>query len=151
MSRNLRNKIPVKLSSLKRKLIEVENYNKQISTKNDKFMSYYNKNTKQLSQLKVNDKLLFKIKPNSTWSNGKIIEVCDQPRSYEIEADNDKIYRRNRKFIIKSALKFQEKIEDDLKDNINKTFLEKSIETNLHAETKNRFGRNIVKPKRFLN
>jgi len=68
MSRNLRTKIPVILSSLKPKLVEVENYNKQISTKNDKVMSYYNKNPKQLSQLKVNDKILFKIKPNSTWS-----------------------------------------------------------------------------------
>ncbi|KAE9534116.1 hypothetical protein AGLY_008852 [Aphis glycines] len=93
MSRNLRTKIPVKLSSLKL----------------------------------------------NTWSNGKIIEVCYQLRSYEIEADNGIIYRRNRKFIIKSALKSQEKIKDDLYDNTNKT-LGKSIETNLQAETKNRFG-----------
>ncbi|CAI6364864.1 unnamed protein product [Macrosiphum euphorbiae] len=140
MSRNLRTKIPIKLSSLKPKLVEVENHNKQISTKTDKVMSHYNKNTKQLSQLKQNDKILFKIKPNSTWSNGKIVEVCAQPRSYRVEADNGKIYRRNRKFIIKSALKSE-----------NKNKNEKSIEINLQAETKNRFGRNIVKPKRFLN
>jgi len=151
MSRNIRTKIPVKLSSLKPKLVEVENHNKQVFSKTDKVMSFYNKNTKQLSQLKVNDKVLFKIKPNSTWSNGKIIEVCDQPRSYRIEADNGRIYKRNRKFIIKTALKTQEKSKDDLDDNINKTFSEKSIETNLQTETKNRFGRNIVKPKRFLN
>ncbi|KAE9538549.1 hypothetical protein AGLY_005648 [Aphis glycines] len=85
MSRNLRTKIPVILSSLKPKLVEVENYNKQISTKNDKVMSYNNKNAKQLSHLKS-----------------------------------------------------QEKIKDDLNDNTNKTFLEKSIETNLQAKTKNR-------------
>jgi len=47
MSRNLRTKIPVKLSSLKQKLVEVKNHNKQIYTKTDKVMSHYNKNTKQ--------------------------------------------------------------------------------------------------------
>lgn len=61
-------------------------------------MSHYNKNTKQLSQLKQNDKILFEIKPNSIWTDGKIIEVCAQPRSYRVEA-NGKIYRRNRKLL----------------------------------------------------
>lgn len=97
-------------------------------------MTYYHKNTKQLLKLKLNDKILFKTISNTTWSNFKIIEVCDQPRSYRVGTDDGKIYRRNRKCVIKFASKSQVKIKNDLNDNNNKTFLEKSIDTNLEAE-----------------
>lgn len=49
--------------------------------------------------------MLVKIKPDSVWMPGKIINICDQPSSYEIEADNKQINRRIRKYLIKSVLK----------------------------------------------
>jgi len=72
--------------------------------------------------------------------------VCDQPRTYEVEVDNEKIYKRNKRFIIKPPLESQNKTKCD---KTNKTFLGNSIETNLQAETKI-FGRNIVKLKCFF-
>lgn len=61
---NIRTIIPFKFS-LKPKLVRFNNYINRILFKN-KYISYYNKNTKQLFQLKVNNKILFNIKPNST-------------------------------------------------------------------------------------
>lgn len=78
MPSNIKNIISFKYS-LKPKLVRFKNYINQILF-NNKYISYYNKNTNQLSKLKVNNKILFKIKSNSTWIPGEVINICDQLR-----------------------------------------------------------------------
>lgn len=43
--------------------------------------NYCNKNTNILKPLTVGEKVLFKLVPNGSWINGKIIQIGKYPRS----------------------------------------------------------------------
>lgn len=85
---------------------------------------YYNKNAKNLPELKVGDRVIVSNIDNSNkWEPGTIIK-CDnfRPRSYHIKLDkNAKIFVRNRRFIKKCNLpcNYDELFETELEDLIN--------------------------------
>ncbi|XP_050548981.1 uncharacterized protein K02A2.6-like [Daktulosphaira vitifoliae] len=152
MSRNLRTKIPVTNSFLKPKLVNTDIYKNLIFNKNKNSKYYYNKKSKQLSDLVINDNILFKLKSDSDWSPGKIIKICNEPRSYIIQNDIGQKYRRNRKHIIKSAIKHNDYLLDNnVKTNKENNIFNKDLNTTVNRQPEiNRYGRKIVKPKRYL-
>lgn len=48
---------------------------------------YYNKKTKILKPLIIDENVLFKLVPNGPWINGKIIQIGEFPRSYIVEGE----------------------------------------------------------------
>jgi hypothetical protein len=63
---------------------------------------YYDRNAKPLSQLNVNDQVLFKKTQDSPWFHGKIKALGGTPRSYLVQDENGRLFKRNRKFFISS-------------------------------------------------
>jgi transposase InsO family protein len=153
MSRSLRTKLPILSTSLKPNIIDLNNYKNQISLNNNRTELYYNKKSKQLSSMQVNDKILFKVKPEGNWTPGVIVDICNQPRSYEIKTENGQKYRRNRRHIIKSAIKNNNiNFNKNKPDTVNKEVVLVSPPTVIEQpKTRNKIGRKIVKPKRYLN
>jgi len=76
----------------------------KIKVKTDKIVNYYNKNTKILKPIIVEEKVLFKLVPNGPWINGKIIQTGKYPRSYIVQDEKGGNYRRNRKHLIAYSL-----------------------------------------------
>lgn len=67
--------------------------------KNERMSKQFNKTTRNLKQLEVGDKCLYKrLKSDSTWSFGKITEKFPN-RSYIIGDENGRKYWRNRYLI----------------------------------------------------
>lgn len=77
---------------------------------------YYDRNAKPLSQLNVNDQVLFKKTQDSPWFHGKIKALGDTPRSYLVQDENGRLFKRNRKFFISSP---SQDIDNDVCQDIN--------------------------------
>jgi len=70
---------------------------------------YYNQQCKNLPELKVGDtvRLRQKTYPRKFWDkNGTVVAKLQEPRSYKVEADTGKVYRRNRRGIVKTKETF---------------------------------------------
>ncbi|XP_047037821.1 uncharacterized protein K02A2.6-like isoform X1 [Helicoverpa zea] len=95
-SRNLRSLLPVSKNKLVPKIFNVD----------DKYYSHienvkknYDKHAKPLAELSPGQHVYFKKSLDSNWSPGKIINKCEEPRSYLVGDEYGKTYRRNRKYL----------------------------------------------------
>lgn len=62
-------------------------------------MKYYNKSTKDLKPLKVNDQVLVKKEGHNILQPAKVVNSCDRPRSYALELSDGSVLERNRRHI----------------------------------------------------
>ena len=70
---------------------------------------YYNQQCKNLPELKVGDtvRLRQKTYPRKFWDKkGTVVAKLQEPRSYKVEAETGKVYRRNRRDILKTKETF---------------------------------------------
>jgi len=70
---------------------------------------YCNQQCKNLPELKVGDtvRLRQKTYPRKFWDKkGTVVAKLQEPRSYKVEADTGKVYRRNRRGIVKTKETF---------------------------------------------
>lgn len=118
-SRNLNSLLPCSTKNLEPK-VTVPNPD-LVNKRKCSIQKYYNKHVTPLKELNVSDHVLFKKNPIlSSWSPGKIISIDDVPRSYIVEDDKGRLFRRNRKFFILSPQK------DQTPQNVNPTTPNKS-------------------------
>lgn len=90
-NRIIRTDIPMHTNKSKPKLCnDAEN---QLQKKQQKSKEYYDKSVKLRVGLKVNEKVLFK--NNDKWIIGHIIALHESPRSYIIQSNDGRVYRRN--------------------------------------------------------
>lgn len=99
-SRNLNSLLPCSAKFLEPKVTK-PNPN-LVNKRKQSVQKYYDKHVKPLSELNVNDKVLFKKNLDGPWSPGKITALGNAPRSYVVKDDNGRLYNRNRKFFILS-------------------------------------------------
>lgn len=77
--------------AINKKFIREKFENRRLKQKN-----YFNRHVKNLAEGKIGDRLLFKYK--NVWKEGKIVNLCEEPRSYHvIDIENR---RRTRQHII---------------------------------------------------
>ena len=87
-----------------------------IKEKRMKQANYYNKSSKILKEMKINDEVLF-LKDNR-WEEGTIVEVLEN-RSYLVMDRSGQKYRRNRRHITGSSLKkYETYINYDFLDDV---------------------------------
>lgn len=97
MHRNLRSIVPETNNKFLKKFNK-QKFNSYITKNQQNQKKYYNKRTKTLSLLKNNQLVKIQIKPKTPWQTGKILKKVSF-RSYLVQIENGKIFRRNRKFI----------------------------------------------------
>ena len=71
--------------------------------------NYYNQQCKNLPELKVGDTVRLRQKtfPRKFWDKkGTVAAKLQEPRSYKVEAETGKVYRRNRRDILKTKETF---------------------------------------------
>lgn len=100
MGRMIKTKLPVNMKNLVRTFVAEEEIQKKITEKKIKQKEYFDRHTKKLSRLEVGDKVMFK-KDSTNWAYGEVIEQLNE-RSYNIKSSSGTIFRRNRKFIVKT-------------------------------------------------
>ncbi|XP_044758436.1 uncharacterized protein K02A2.6-like [Coccinella septempunctata] len=97
LNRRLKDSLPSRSSLLKPVVINNDEY-RQRSVKQQLLQKhYYDSGSKSLSDGVAGDDIYFKSK---NWKRGKIVSKCQEPRSYIVSDDNDRLYRRNREHII---------------------------------------------------
>ncbi|XP_045481139.1 uncharacterized protein LOC123685479 isoform X1 [Harmonia axyridis] len=98
LSRRLKDDIPVmdhllQPIAINKKFIREKFENRRLKQKN-----YYNRHVKNLAEGKIGDRVLFKYK--NVWKEGKIVNLCEEPRSYHVIDIENRIFRRTRQHII---------------------------------------------------
>lgn len=94
-SRRIRTKLPIHenlLTSQTNKDLE-----QRFVNKNKNISKHYDKNAISPREFKVGDNVY--VRMENIWKPGKIINKYESPRSYEVEVEKNKIYRRNSSFI----------------------------------------------------
>lgn len=97
-NRRLKDNLPIVDSMLNPRLPNKKVLKNKFQHRRKKQRVYYNKNSKNLAEGKVADKVMFK--NQNHWENGTIIEQLTEPRSYLIKDDFGNVYRRNRQHLI---------------------------------------------------
>lgn len=100
MSRSLRTKLPCTKQSLEPKICDFQNYKKLILEKEAKSKENYDKHAKPLSALENGQHVYFKKSLADQWTPATVVEICKEPQSYVLKAENNKLYRRNRQHIL---------------------------------------------------
>lgn len=103
MSRKLRSKIPIHENNLKPKLVNKNQYQNKIKQNQNYTKAYYDKRTKKLNPFTEGNTVMYKKMPeDKVWVKGKVIQECEQPRSYIIENERGERFRRNRQHMIEN-------------------------------------------------
>jgi len=92
MGRTLRTLLPQPISNLE-PLHDVNNTRKQLELNNQKSKYYYDRRTRPLPALRLNQNVYVQF--NRQWEPGTIIDVSDTPNSYVVRTDTGE-FRRNR-------------------------------------------------------
>ncbi|XP_031570211.1 uncharacterized protein K02A2.6-like [Actinia tenebrosa] len=100
MSRRLRTTIPTTDAQLQPQVINPRLSKKKQSEKQERQEYYYDQHAKPLPSLEQGDRI--RVKMGKLWKPGIVKQGAETPRSYWIETDEGREYRRNRKMIIKS-------------------------------------------------
>lgn len=101
MSRNLRTKLPSVASSFKPKIVDEKLYEVQLNKKILKSAEHYNKNAiHKKSTNRSGENILFKRNPNTLWSQGQIVQRCEEPRSFVLRDSELVHFRRNEQHIL---------------------------------------------------
>lgn len=136
-SRKLNSLLPISSKDLKPKICNPSST--VLKKRKETIKKYYDKHTRELSDLNVGDKVNFKKTLNHCWTPGKIISKNSIPRSYVLVDDNNTKFIRNRKFI-RSNL---EQSEDELQGSStmnestepSSTLQDKFVSTNQNSHT----------------
>ena len=126
----------------------------QLQERSNRSRDNYNKSARKdpLPPLHVGQNISVYDKGSTTWEQGKVIEKCNEPRSYVVSTPNGAHLRRNR-----LHLKPRDPTNQSQENTQNNPNPDRSIAENPNTEnTKTepnalttRYGRQIVKPKRF--
>lgn len=161
MGRRLRSAVPETFEKLKPKTIQIER-TKEVAQKGKQTQArYYNRGTKDLTELPKGIRVGFRINKKHRW--GTIEKRTKEPRSYFIKGDNGGIYRRNRQQIIIRDSTVKRFAEEQLQTTTTSKE-ETTVPTNIAVDERNprptnagekkivtreRSGRQIKKPERF--
>ena len=129
---------------------------------------YYNHQCRNLSEFKVGDtvRLRQKIYPRKFWDKkGTVVAKLQEPRSYKVEAETEKVYRRNRRDILKtketfnkdsqapdSDVEISSDVAPSVKDNIDTSATlvpRPPPEESKPVHYRSRYGRLIKPPQRY--
>lgn len=150
LNRNLKSILPVTNKHLKPKIISSKFHRNNLKQKQKTSEFYYNRKTRKLPPLKLNQNVFIK---NNGYFNlpGKIIKIKKNPRSYEIKLHGSgKIFTRNRHHLKADPMPPIESQKTEETENFNLKF--DNRHGDLHAKQKTddgfyrtKFGR-IVRP-----
>ena len=73
----------------------------KVKQKQRKQKHYFDRQTKALTVLETGDRI--RVRMGNSWKPRRVVQHADTPRSYEIQTDEGKKYRRNRRMLIKSS------------------------------------------------
>ncbi|KAG5869339.1 hypothetical protein JTB14_019410 [Gonioctena quinquepunctata] len=93
MSRQLRHKVPIARSCLLPRVLD--GIHKTFEAIQMRLKNYYDHNAQEKPEFKNNEKIYLQNPHNKLWGKSKIVEKTNKPRSYIVEAEEGKIYRRN--------------------------------------------------------
>ena len=93
-NRILKTKVPICEQLLKPKLLDVK---EKLNEKKKKQTFYFDRNTKPLPEIEINDPVGVWNHRRKCWLPGKILELHSSPKSYIIKDDRGFLFRRNRK------------------------------------------------------
>ena len=131
-----------------------ENVQENIHRSKEKQAKYYNRNARFLQELNRGDTV--RIAPqqeNTEWEKG-VVKNKHSERSYEVQKENGRFIRRNRKYLRKTKEQFNPyNVPKDTNIKPNDTSENTNIETN-HKQTTtedetpkhSRYGRQLTKP-----
>lgn len=138
-NRRLKDKLPIEETLLQPKTNNRAMVESRMLRKQETQKKYYDKNTKDLKAGRIGDRVLLRLK--NTWKQGFIQNEYKTPRSYTVQDDRGKLYRRNRQHLIVTQRK-----QHHRKTNVNPSVV------NEESPTKNlRSRESIRKPARFRN
>ena len=100
MSRRLRSIIPTSDTLLKPKVLDAHKVMEKLELKQRKQKYYFDRRTKVLPFLETGDWI--RVRMGNSWKPGGVVQHAETPRSYEIQTDEGRKYRRNRRMLIKS-------------------------------------------------
>jgi len=152
INRRTRTLLPMKSSLLKSNI--PENVQENIQRSKEKQAKYYNRNARFLQELNRGDTV--RIAPqqgNKEWEKG-VVKNKHSERSYEVQKENGRFIRRNRKYLRKTKEQFNPyNAPEDTNIKPNDTSENMNIETN-HKQTTtedetpkySRYGRQLTKP-----
>ncbi|XP_056110231.1 asparagine synthetase [glutamine-hydrolyzing] [Rhinichthys klamathensis goyatoka] len=99
MGRRLSTRLPITSELLKPRM--VTNPVQQLLEKRQKMQKeYFDQRSRPLQKLQVGDNI--RIWHDGTWNPAEVTGLSEQPISYVVETPEGKVYRRNRKFLMKS-------------------------------------------------
>ena len=151
MNRRLRSILPITQILFKPKVIGRKRVHKRLSKKQCKQKYFYDKRSRNLSQLKSGNTIL--VQRENTWEPGVITDHASTPRSYHVRTERGG-YRRNRKHLMKTK-EIPIRSNDRLEDDYNKAWMiahNGTNENHFSSETKpnvTRYGRMVKTPARF--
>lgn len=133
--RLVKSKLPAADGVLKRKLIEESMIKDKISEKRSIQKKYYDKGTKELKELEIGERVMFKIKKqDKEWRYGTVHRV-EGNRSYVIRDKNDRYYRRNR-IMIKCTFNTENDVDEvdyNVRENNIESYNEQRNNTNANG------------------
>ncbi|CAC5362482.1 unnamed protein product [Mytilus coruscus] len=119
MNRRLRTTIPTIKNRLKPKCGNLKNTQRKMKQQKMNQKQYYDKSSKPLPELQLNDTIRFQHNPKGKWDQGTVVRNNNTPNSYVIETPEGQIFKRNRKHLLRTK-----------EDKIEQTSLEEAIENN---------------------
>lgn len=132
LGRLTKTKLPVNQKKLERTHITEDCIQNKITEKKAAQKNYYDRRTKVLSKLLIGDKVMFK-KTSMNWTYGEIVGLVNE-RSYNIKTCSGKIFRRNRRLIVKTntCTSIEDEIDYDFLDHMPNR-RDNSIPTNIQV------------------
>ncbi len=101
MGRRTRTLLPTADSKLMPKTIEPQVVKSQLQKYRDTQKHYYDRTAKELQPLKIGESV--RIQTDHGWQPAKVVDIGPEPRSYKVVNSQNREYRRNRKFLLKTA------------------------------------------------
>ena len=97
-SRSLRSVLPCTADSLKPRIPEEKDY-QHLKKNQNRQEYYYNKDAKDMTQFNIGDKVRMWDHKRSIWRPAVVKQICAQPRSYVVQTNDGKCFRRNRRHL----------------------------------------------------
>ena len=78
---------------------------------------FHDRSAKSFSKLNIGDNVRIQNIKTKMWEPAQIISVDKNLRSYTVRSESGKIFKRNRKYLIKSHSELKEKFDFGISDN----------------------------------
>ena len=98
MSRSLRTRLPANDITLQPEVINKKLFENDRYKRTTKFKEYYDRGTKQLKPLRIDEPV--RMRNKGIWINSKIVGTARGKRSYVVATENGRLYRRNRQHLL---------------------------------------------------